>query len=233
MIIDGMKKEILAGGKLRTIEITYRKNKNIWLRIGEDGTLKISCGRRVPESEILKFIKSKEDWIIRTEEAQKQKSDRCAYGLDGYAVWMGRKLPCESVNASRNSVTVEEDRIVFRLKDDTPEIRRRVFYNEAGRQLVPLINERRGALDEGVCRSNGKPLPKITVRYMTSRWGSCTPKKANISISSRLIHFPPVCLDYVLAHEYSHMLVANHSRDFYEVLGRIMPGFRDIERMLK
>ena len=100
------------------------------------------------------------------------------------------------------------------------------FYHEANKYLLYLIQQEREFLDEHICKKNQKPLPRIRIKYMTSRWGSCTPAKSNISISARLIHFPHECFSYVLLHEYAHILVANHSKDFYAVVKTYMPDYK-------
>lgn len=50
------------------------------------------------------------------------------------------------------------------------------------------------------------------------RWGSCTPADGSIRISRRLVGVPEWVLDYVLLHELAHLLVADHSPRFHELL---------------
>ena len=93
--------------------------------------------------------------------------------------------------------------------------------------------EFRPAYDTCICRNHHLQLPVITVRDMRSRWGSCTPSKGTIRISSRLIHYPEECLQYVLLHEYAHLLQANHSRAFYKIVQTYMPDYKEREKLLK
>ena len=109
----------------------------------------------------------------------------------------------------------------------------KTFYDYAARQLQAMILERRGEWDREICQKNHIPLPRITLKYMTSRWGSCTPASRHISISKRLIHYPVRCLDYVLLHEYAHLLVPNHSKAFYQVISEYMPDYKESVRMLR
>jgi predicted metal-dependent hydrolase len=53
-----------------------------------------------------------------------------------------------------------------------------------------------------------------------SRWGSCSIQSRQIRVSSRLADFPDWVLDYVLVHELAHLVEANHSPAFYELVGR-------------
>lgn len=75
-------------------------------------------------------------------------------------------------------------------------------------------------------------VTKITVRDTRSRWGSCTPD-GHISYSWRLICAPPFVLDYVAAHEVSHLIEANHSRDFWDVVDRLVDTVRPAKKWLR
>ncbi len=52
------------------------------------------------------------------------------------------------------------------------------------------------------------------------RWGSCSPHSSDIRISSRLAQAPPWVLDHVIVHELAHLVVADHSREFENLVKR-------------
>lgn len=61
------------------------------------------------------------------------------------------------------------------------------------------------------------------LRDMKTRWGSCTPRTGRIRVNVRLAAFPPTCLDYVVAHEPTHLLEPSHDARFQELLSRAYP----------
>jgi predicted metal-dependent hydrolase len=63
----------------------------------------------------------------------------------------------------------------------------------------------------------------VSVRDQTSRWGSCS-STGVLSFSWRLILAPPFVLDYLAAHEVTHLVEMNHSRRFWRLLARICPA---------
>jgi len=69
----------------------------------------------------------------------------------------------------------------------------------------------------------------IKYRKMRSTWGVCRPAIQTITFNKRLVHQPESFIEYVVLHELCHLLVPNHSRDFYDLLKRQMPHFKIFE----
>jgi predicted metal-dependent hydrolase len=51
-------------------------------------------------------------------------------------------------------------------------------------------------------------------------WGSCTPGKGAVRISSRLAAYPRWVLDYVIVHELAHLVSPGHGRRFHRLVDR-------------
>jgi hypothetical protein len=65
------------------------------------------------------------------------------------------------------------------------------------------------------------PLPSaVTWAEQRSRWGSCSPWKGHLRISTRLAAWPPWVLDYVLVHELAHLVHPDHSPAFHALVAR-------------
>ncbi|MCL1801854.1 MAG: M48 family metallopeptidase [Promicromonosporaceae bacterium] len=65
-----------------------------------------------------------------------------------------------------------------------------------------------------------QPNTVAWVENQNRRWGSCTLVDKAIRISTRVQVMPEYVQDYVLLHELAHLLHANHSRDFWNLLAR-------------
>jgi predicted metal-dependent hydrolase len=74
--------------------------------------------------------------------------------------------------------------------------------------------------------------PKWSIRKMKRRWGSCT-KDGTILLNLLLIQASPRCIEYVITHELCHLIVHNHGPQFYRLLGRAMPDWRERKRKLE
>ena len=57
----------------------------------------------------------------------------------------------------------------------------------------------------------GVTIPRLTIRNMSSRWGSCQPKRGIITLNKRLIETPRNTIEYVVMHEFVHFIHPYHS----------------------
>jgi predicted metal-dependent hydrolase len=79
---------------------------------------------------------------------------------------------------------------------------------------------------------SGLKSSRITLRDTVSRWGSCSSQKA-LNFSWRLIMAPPLVLDYLAAHEVTHLKEMNHSPRYWALLNALCPHVEEAERWLK
>ncbi len=66
----------------------------------------------------------------------------------------------------------------------------------------------------------GLPVPQ-SIRWVSNQkhqWGSCTPVDSSIRISDRLAGFPTWVIDYVIVHELAHLLIVDHSPEFWALV---------------
>jgi hypothetical protein len=61
---------------------------------------------------------------------------------------------------------------------------------------------------------------------MARRYGSCTPADGTVRISRDVASFPAYVRDYVILHELAHLVVADHSPSFHDLLGRFPDATR-------
>lgn len=70
-------------------------------------------------------------------------------------------------------------------------------------------------------------------RSMTSRWGSCIPAKRKITLSTRLVDYPLECTRYVIIHELAHLVYHGHGPEFWDLVERYCPDWRQIRQRLR
>ncbi len=72
----------------------------------------------------------------------------------------------------------------------------------------------------------------ITVTKAQTRFGSCSGKN-RISFSLFLMRYPEEAIDYVVVHELCHILHHDHSPRFYKEIEKILPDYKERERLLR
>ncbi|MGO1119653.1 M48 family metallopeptidase [Rhodovibrionaceae bacterium A322] len=87
---------------------------------------------------------------------------------------------------------------------------------EVKQALLAKVREKVALLPSG----DHRPLGRVTVRDTSSRWGSCS-VKGDLSFSWRVVFAPPFVLDYLVAHEVSHLVHMNHSASFWRQVAAI------------
>lgn len=72
----------------------------------------------------------------------------------------------------------------------------------------------------------GLPSYQVSVRNMTSRYGSNSKHTKRLNFAFQLIHYSTPILDSVIVHELAHIKVFNHSKQFYDVVYKYYPEYK-------
>lgn len=77
------------------------------------------------------------------------------------------------------------------------------------------------------------PNPNLKIRKMKTRWGVCNTKNHNVTLNYELYRYDIDCLEYVIIHELSHFLEPNHSKNFWRIVEKYCPNYKEIKNKLK
>ena len=72
----------------------------------------------------------------------------------------------------------------------------------------------------------------VSVRNFKSRWGSCD-KKGQVVFNWNIIKAPHSVVDYVVVHELCHLIHPNHSKEFWQEVGRFDSNYLEHRQWLK
>lgn len=75
-------------------------------------------------------------------------------------------------------------------------------------------------------------MPKIEIRRMSKRWGSCNTID-KVTINPEIIKASSKCIEYVLVHEMTHLVVSNHNKKFYSTITAVMPNWQKWKNKLE
>ncbi|MCP9882828.1 M48 family metallopeptidase [Cyanobium sp. Alchichica 3B3-8F6] len=72
----------------------------------------------------------------------------------------------------------------------------------------------------------------LSVRNFRSRWGSCD-KRGQVVFNWNIIKAPHSIVDYVVIHELCHLIHPNHSKDFWQLVGRHDTNYNEHRQWLR
>ena len=81
-------------------------------------------------------------------------------------------------------------------------------------------------------KETGLKPNKITIKQIKYAWGSCSSKK-NITLNLELIKYSQQAIRYVILHELCHLKYMNHSKDFWNLVEKYMPDYKQIKKEFK
>ena len=224
--------EIVLNGQSIHVEIERKKIKNLNMKLSIDGVIFISAPYGLPEERIEEFIFSKSDWILKHLEVQKKRKE--AHDLRSFdrpvVQVIGKRYFLVIQKGNNEGFELDQDVMKITCKDESRVVP--VFEKQAKEMLMSIIEQKRIRLDR-VMDDYRLAHPEIIIRKMKGKWGSCTPTKAKIVMNQMLIHVPVQCIEYVLIHEYMHMICPDHSKRFYSLIQNLMPDYKNCMKILK
>jgi predicted metal-dependent hydrolase len=78
----------------------------------------------------------------------------------------------------------------------------------------------------------GVAIAQLGIKRMKTKWGSCNAKARRIWLNLELIKKPAACLEYVLVHEFVHLLAPKHDERFLRLMDKHLPTWRRRRREL-
>ena len=145
---------------------------------------------------------------------------------------MGRQITVKVTEGSRTKANIDEDNLLLTIAGEISSERitalTGAWYLLKAREYFTTRTAELAAL-----HSNLLPAPgPVNVRRMKRRWGTCHSSGA-IWFNSELIKKDRELIDYVIIHELCHLVHHNHGREYYELLGSIVPNFRELKKRLQ
>ena len=191
---------IRRSNRVRRVRIQFRS----------DGTLEVVAPPGISDRSIARAVADAGPWIDRVAARRAAIAD-LGLGEPGVVRVFDRRYPV--VRESGRSKIEHGDGVLLVRATDDEDARRlvrswylRVFKDSA----VEAVSHE--------ARAMGVSPGRISVREMQTRWGSCNPRTANMSLNWRLVLAPSAIGRYVVVHELAHLRHANHSEAFWRLV---------------
>ena len=199
------------------VVIEKKNNKNLYVRVKEDGKIHVSCNYFTTKNMILKVLdentKALQKMISRVEK-QNEKSNKFFYLGNSYDI---------IISEDTRKVLVIDDKIYTK---DLKMLDK--WYKE---EIIRIFDERYVYVFNNFNENIKSPILKI--RTMKTRWGVYNRKNHSITLNSKLIEYDIAKIDYVIIHELSHIIHFDHSKDFWNLVGKYCKDYKKIRKEMK
>ena len=209
------------------VDVVYKDIKNLHIGVyPPSGRVRVAAPARLGDEAVRLAVVQRLPWIRRRTEqlrdAERQSEREMVTGESHY-LW-GERLRLEVVKATgRPSVTVRGSRLRLSVAPGTTAIQRQhlaeAWYRAQLKAAIPALLEKWQPIV-------GRTVEKWTVRRMKTKWGSCNPQSAHLSINLELAKKHPSCLEYIVVHEMTHLHERTHNEDFIALLDEYLPNWR-------
>ena len=71
------------------------------------------------------------------------------------------------------------------------------------------------------------------IRYMTTRWGSCVSSNKTLNFNVKIAMLPDNVIDSIVVHELCHIVEANHKKEFWNLVYKVMPEYDEYKKWIK
>ena len=214
------------------IPITVQKKniKNLYLRIGPDGAVRISAPSRMPLETIRVFAASRVRWIRQHQQRLCPPLPPPQYVPGEVFFLWGEPHPLRLVPAGGTCAAALEEGALVLLADAGSTVSQRkaavtAWYREQLRATIPSVQRACEAIV-------GQHAAEVRIRDMRTRWGTCSIPRRRIWISLQLAQKPPECLRCVMTHELTHLIEPGHTPRFWTLMDQFCPDWRQIHRLL-
>lgn len=198
--------------------------------------VRLSVPLNFTDKQIKEHLDSKVDWIVEHQNIMLQKIDRMEQEAIQYVTgdsidYLGRKLTIRLfVHEKPPKIEIMGSELYMYVRARyTRQMRESVLMQWYCFQLLKLLPPLVARWEQVL----GVHVTHIGVRNMKSRWGSCSLPTCRVHFNSQLAKLPLRCVEYVVAHELTHILQHDHSKRFYEILDSHFEDAAELKRILR
>jgi predicted metal-dependent hydrolase len=211
--------QVLIDDQVVEYNIEYKRIKRIYIRF-KDGHFSINAPLLTSRKEIEKIL------LQSSNQLQKLKKRKSVIKLDlslgsiiklintNYAIEYGIKemVVGEVIYLKQNDLKASFERIAKQLLLNYVKTATISYYDKM-------------YLD--------KNYPSILIKSVKSKLGHYHLAKHQIMINLSMVYNNSDLIDYVIVHELAHIQEFNHQPKFYSLIAKILPNYKQLEKLLK
>lgn len=210
------------------IDLIRKDIKNIHLSVHPPtGRVRIAAPARMDDDSIRLFAISKLAWIRKHQknfsEQRREMPREYVSGESHY--FLGHRYLLNVIEHTGNNKVVLRNKKYMDLyikpgasREQKARAIREWYRRELKKRVPPLLAKWEAAI--------GVRAEDWGIKRMRTKWGTCSTDAKRIWLNLELAKKPPICLEYIIAHELVHLLERHHTARFLALMDRFMPNWR-------
>lgn len=219
--------------KGQVIEYTVRESnraKRISLRVHGEKGVEVVYPTSMKRPKARKFLRENMDWLLKTLHKMENKKSNVYHRQYKH----GETLPYLGEDITLNLIqrthgTDMSFKFIDKILDvslppdidpsDTDAIQYAVESFYRGQAKWYITNR---TID--IAEELGFKFNRIFIKNQKTKWGSCSSNN-NLNFNLRLMMASPEAIDYIIIHELCHLTHMNHSKQFWNLVGKHCPDY--------
>ena len=209
-----------------TYSVNKTNNRGLYISI-QNGEVSVRAPWYVTRSKIQEAVLSKREWIIKKLEEYKEKMDISLKPIQILGVVYNLKVTYKNVDIIE--CDLEKDIVNVILPKKYKKIDResmtdilidKLYLKVAEREIENIMEKTRLMV--------GFAPEDYEFKEMDGVLAKCTEDK-KIIINPRIIRYKREIIEYIVLHEFAHLKYKNHTKSFYNIIGKYMPNYNEFE----
>jgi len=219
---------IQFGGRVIDFFLEYSDRKSLGITVTPEMKVLVKAPAAASIEKVKEKLKKKAPWIIRQQSfflSFQPKTPQRNYISGETHLYLGRqyrlKVISDKLKVNNEAVKLKGQFLEVWTADvsKVKELVNNWYLEKAKEKLKPLAEL---LFDNFLLKNNFSLFTfHFSLRYMPTRWGSCT-SKGKIILNPELIKAPKGCIEYVIVHELCHLVYHEHSRKFVDLMTKEM-----------
>jgi len=214
--------------------------KTLSISVERDGSVIVAAPREVTADAITKYVRSKRLWIHQKlslkSQRNKEKVQREFVNGQGF-LYLGKSYRLKLLKDGNNDTAVPKSKLpgqlhfhrgYFELPETELSRAREHFIDWYKKRTEELLKTRIPRYAERV----GAEVKIFRVLDLKNRWASYG-TKGTLNFNWRSVMAPIWVFDYILVHELAHMIQKGHTKEFWQIVGRVMPEYQEYAAWLQ
>lgn len=190
--------------------IYHPRAKHLKLKVLSDGSIEVVAPKRATKRDIELFVLHSQEWIEKVQHKHSENHKKLSHELEGYKGKIlvgGEWLEGAIAPLQKRLFDQKNGTILFKSQKGIESF----YRDKALSDAVSLV--------EIMAPQMGVEVSKVQVKFVKTRWGSCS-SRGVITINAHLAKAPPFVMSYVVVHELAHRVHMNHSKGFWDFVAR-------------